>query len=152
MTWDRYEVYGQIASGGMATIDYGRLLGPRGFVRPVAIKRLHAQYAKDADFVAMFIDDARIASRLHHANVIPTLDVIEAPAGLALVMQYVHGESLATLLALALARGELVPVRVAVTLVSAILHGLHCAHEAKGDRGEPLAIVHRDVSPQNVLI
>jgi len=150
--WGRYAVYGEIASGGMATIDYGRLLGPHGFARPVAIKRLHPHFAKDPEFVTMFVDEARMSARLHHANVIPTLDVVEGPGELALVMEYVHGETLATLLDLARARDELVPVPVAVTLLAGVLHGLHAAHEAVDDRGAELRLVHRDVSPQNVLV
>ncbi|HTU63803.1 MAG TPA: serine/threonine protein kinase, partial [Polyangiales bacterium] len=74
---NRYQTFGEIASGGMATVEYGRLLGPHGFSRPVAIKRLHAQFAKDPAFAAMFIDEARLSARLTHANIVQTLDVIE---------------------------------------------------------------------------
>src|SRR5579862_3405779 len=71
----RYALHGEIASGGMATVHFGRLLGPVGFSRTVAIKRLHPQYAKDPEFVSMFLDEARVAARILHPNVIPTLDV-----------------------------------------------------------------------------
>src|SRR6478672_5889283 len=98
--WGRYVVYGEIASGGMATIEYGRLLGPLGFARPVAIKRLHAHFARDPDVVAMFIDEARVSSRFNHANVVPTLDIVQGEGELALVMEYVPGESLDALLEL----------------------------------------------------
>ncbi|MET0389027.1 MAG: protein kinase [Polyangiales bacterium] len=148
----RYIVYGEIASGGMASVQYGRLLGPHGFSRAVAIKRLHPCFAKEPEFLAMFIDEARLSARLVHANIIHTLDVIQAPGELALVMEYVHGESLWTLLRAARDRGEAIPVHVASALLASTLHGLHAAHEARGDHGESLDIVHRDVSPQNILV
>ena len=95
----RYVLYGEIASGGMATVHYGRLTGPAGFSRTVAIKRLHAQYAKDPEFAAMLLDEGRMAARIGHPNVVPTLDVIARDGELFLVMEYVHGESLARLVA-----------------------------------------------------
>src|ERR1700689_4931686 len=83
----RYVLYGEIASGGMATVHFGRLVGPAGFSRPVAIKRLHAQFARDPDFVKMFLDEARLAARIAHPNVIPTLDVVAAEDEVFLVME-----------------------------------------------------------------
>jgi serine/threonine-protein kinase len=136
----------------MATIQYGRLAGPAGFARNVAIKRLHAQFARDPSFVSMFLDEARLAARIAHVNVISTLDVLADGDEVSLVMEYVHGESLAGLLAVAKARGENVPTRVACTMLSHALHGLHAAHDTRGENGEPLGIVHRDVSPQNVIV
>jgi serine/threonine-protein kinase len=146
----RYALYGELASGGMATVHFGRLLGPVGFNRTVAIKRLHPQLAKDPEFVAMFLDEARLAARIHHPNVASTLDVIATEGELLLVMEYVHGESLARLLRLG--REAPPPIDVTVAILVGTLHGLHAAHEAKNERGEPLNLVHRDVSPQNVLI
>src|ERR1051325_10864204 len=90
----RYALYGEIASGGMATVHFGRLLGPVGFSRTVAIKRLHPQFAKDPEFVAMFLDEARVAARVQHPNVVSTLDVVPLEDELFLVMEYVQGESL----------------------------------------------------------
>src|SRR5580692_2033966 len=148
----RYAIYGELASGGMATVHLGRLLGPVGFSRTVAIKRLHEQFAKDPDFVSMFLDEARLCARIKHPNVVPTLDVIAGDRQLLLVMDYVQGESLSRLFRSAVARGERIPLKVTVAIVSGMLHGLHAAHEAKDERGEPLGIVHRDVSPQNVLV
>jgi serine/threonine-protein kinase len=148
----RYALHGEIASGGMATVCFGRLLGPIGFSRPVAIKRLHPQLAKDESARAMFIDEARLAARIHHPNVVQTLDVIHEGDELLLVMEYVHGESLAKLVRAAKRRGDRVPLPVALAIVAGMLQGLHAAHEAKGEDGRPLGIVHRDVSPQNVLV
>jgi eukaryotic-like serine/threonine-protein kinase len=148
----RYALYGEIASGGMATVHLGRLLGPVGFSRTVAIKRLHAQLAKDPEFVAMFMDEARLAARIVHPNVVPMLDVVALDGELFLVMEYVEGEPLGRLLRTADERGQRVPLRIIATILTGVLHGLHAAHEAKNDRGEPLGIVHRDVSPHNVLV
>jgi serine/threonine-protein kinase len=148
----RYAIFGEIAAGGMATVHYGRLLGPIGFSRTVAIKRLHAQFARDADFVAMFLDEARLAARIQHPNVVPTLDVVATESELFLVMEYVQGETLARLVRTMRERGERIPPAVASCIVAQALHGLHAAHEAKDEKGQPLGVVHRDVSPQNVLV
>ncbi|MET0385273.1 MAG: protein kinase [Polyangiales bacterium] len=148
----RYEVLAEIGSGGMATVQYGRLHAPHGFVRRVAIKRLHPQFAKDPEFVDMFIDEARLSARLVHANIVATLDVVDAPDELALVMEYVHGESLWNLLRLSSQYEKPVPIRVATALTASVLYGLQAAHEAKNELGEPLGIVHRDVSPHNILV
>jgi serine/threonine protein kinase len=148
----RYALYDKIASGGMATVHLGRLLGPVGFARTVAIKRLHAQFAEDPEFVSMFLDEARMVARISHPNVVPTLDVVATEGELFLVMEYVHGESLARLLRASHAGGTRIPPDMVVTLMVGVLHGLHAAHEARSERGEPLGIVHRDVSPQNILV
>ncbi|MCB9585241.1 MAG: serine/threonine protein kinase [Polyangiaceae bacterium] len=148
----RYAIYGEIAAGGMATVHLGRLQGEAGFQRTVAIKRLHPQFSKDPDFVNMFLDEARIAARIRHPNVVSTLDVVNSDGELLLVMDYVHGESLSKLVRIASAEGGFVPLSVASGIVSQALLGLHAAHEAKTERGEPLGIVHRDVSPQNIMV
>jgi serine/threonine-protein kinase len=143
----RYRLYGEIAHGGMATVHFGRLVGPVGFARTVAIKRLHPQFAKDPEFVSMFLDEARLAARIHHPNVVATLDVVTTKSELFLVMDYVHGEPLSRLLRVARP-----PLPVLSAILVGVLHGLHAAHEAHSERGRPLEIVHRDVSPQNVLV
>ncbi len=148
----RYAIFDAIASGGMATVHIGKLVGPVGFSRIVAIKRLHENLARDPVFVAMMIDEARLVSRIDHPNVVPTLDVVATDQELYIVMEYVKGESLARLVTAARARGEGIPVGVAVSVIVDALHGLHAAHEARGERGQALEIVHRDVSPQNLLV
>ena len=148
----RYALYDEIAAGGMATVHVGRLLGPVGFSRTVAIKRLHAQYAKDPEFVSMFLDEARLAARIRHPNVVQTLDVVAAKGELFLVMDYVQGESLSKLIRSSAAQGERPPPRVIAAILCGALAGLQAAHEARTERGEPLNIVHRDVSPQNILV
>ncbi len=151
-TIGRYALHAEIASGGMATIHIGRLLGPVGFARTVAIKRLHPPLAKDPEFVAMFLDEARLAARIRHPNVVSTLDVVATEGELFVVMEYVPGESLARLLRAVRTAKEMVPVPIAATIMVGVLHGLHAAHEARDERGDPLRIVHRDVSPHNILV
>lgn len=148
----RYVVHDRIAAGGMATVHVGRLLGAAGFSRTVAIKRLHDAYAKDPDFVAMLLDEARLAASIRHPNVVPTLDVVAEQEELLVVMEYVEGDSVAHLTKLAEAAEARVPVSFAAAIVAQALHGLHAAHEARDKNGEPLGIVHRDVSPQNILV
>jgi eukaryotic-like serine/threonine-protein kinase len=148
----RYALYEKIASGGMASVHIGRLLGPVGFARTVAIKRMHPQFFEDPEFTAMFLDEARLAARIRHPNVVPTLDVVTMDGELFIVMDYVQGESLARLHRHASTRGERMPPAMAATLMVGVLHGLHAAHEAKNDHGQALGIVHRDVTPQNILV
>jgi len=148
----RYALYDRIAAGGMATVYIGRLVGPVGFARTVAIKRLHPQFASDAEFVAMFLDEARLAARIQHPNVVSTLDVVATMGELFLVMDYVRGEPASALLRQLNARGERLPPRIMAAVVSGALQGLHAAHTATDEAGHPLGIVHRDVSPQNVLV
>jgi serine/threonine-protein kinase len=136
----------------MATVHFGRLSGAAGFSRTVAIKRLHPNYAKDSEFVAMFVDEARLAARIRHPNVVPTLDVVSIEGEIFLVMDYVHGESLAKLHRAMLGLEQPTAPRIIATVMSGVLHGLHAAHEAKTEQGDSLNIVHRDVSPQNVLV
>jgi serine/threonine-protein kinase len=148
----RYAIYDRIAAGGMATVHLGRLVGERGFSRTVAIKRLHPHLAMDPDFVGMFLDEARLAARVRHPNVVPTIDVVAKGDEVFLVMEYVDGEPLSALLRAANERGERVPIDYVSTLVTGILEGLHAAHQAIDDQGQPLNIVHRDISPHNVLV
>jgi len=148
----RYTLHGEIASGGMATVHIGRLVGSAGFAKMVAIKRLHAQFARDPEFVTMFLDEARLAARVLHPNVVQPLDVIATDSEVFLVMEYVRGESLSKLQRFLRPRDRRVPLKIAGAIMVGLLHGLHAAHEATNERGEMLGIVHRDVSPQNVIV
>jgi len=146
----RYVVFDEIAAGGMASVHLGRLMGAVGFSRTVAIKRLHPHLARDEEFAMMFLDEARLAARIRHPNVVAVLDVVHDEGELLLVMDYVQGESLSRL-ARSVRPGS-IPTRIAVTVMTGVLHGLHAAHEATTEQGEALHIVHRDVSPQNVIV
>ena len=149
---DRYVLHEELASGGMAAVHLGHVRGEGGFRRAVAIKRMHAHLTTSADARAMFLDEARISARIRHRNVVATLDVVEHERELFLVMEYVQGVALSVLAKRALESGEPFPAPVAVALVLDVLDGLHAAHETADETGKPLGIVHRDVSPQNVMV
>jgi serine/threonine-protein kinase len=148
----RYEIITNLASGGMATVFLGRALGAAGFNRLVAIKLLHPHIAADEQFITMFIDEARLAARIRHPNVVPTLDLQHGPEGHYLVMEFVEGESLLGLLRQTVKNNKPMPQGIAIRIVLDALAGLHAAHELTGDLGEPLHLVHRDVSPHNILV
>src|SRR5687768_4107496 len=126
---DRYELVGEIASGGMATVYLARLSGVGGFRRFVAMKRLHPHLAGEQEFVEMFLDEARLAAGIHHPNVVSILEVGASPVGYYLVMQYVEGDTLARLLARSSSKGQRLPTPIAVRIVLDALAGLHAAHE-----------------------
>jgi serine/threonine-protein kinase len=148
----RYLMQDLIASGGMASVHIGRMTGPAGFTRVVAIKQLHEHLSADPDFVSMFLDEARLTGCVQHPNVVSTIDVVEDRGDLFLVMDYVLGGSLAQLMSGARRAGEPVLLPIASSIMGGALGGLHAAHEVCTDGGQPLDIVHRDVSPQNILV
>jgi serine/threonine-protein kinase len=148
----RYLIFDEIGVGGMASVHLGMLTGAVGFRRIVALKQLHARFIHDPDFVAQFINEARLASRIHHANVVQTIDIVWTGTQLLLVLEYVEGDTLNRVLRSALERGLMVPIEVVCGMIAGVLHGLHAAHEVRDEEGVPLDIVHRDVSPQNILV
>jgi len=148
----RYVLGGPIAVGGMASVHYGRLDGPVGFRRTVALKRMLGAFAGSPQARAMFIDEARLAARIHHGNVVQTLDVVEEGDELFLVLEYVHGETLEQLLTKSRERGQRAPVKVVTAVLVGALRGLHAAHDARGEDGQPLELVHRDLSPHNLIV
>jgi serine/threonine-protein kinase len=148
----RYTLFAELASGGMATVYLGRLNGPVGFGRTVAVKRLHPHLTRDPNFAAMFLDEARLAARIQHPNVVPTIDVVTSDDEVFLVLEYVRGESLAGLLRAVIKANVMIPVPIAVSILIGALNGLHAAHEAVDEQGQPLDIVHRDMSPQNLIV
>jgi eukaryotic-like serine/threonine-protein kinase len=147
----RYALGQKIASGGMATVHLGHVVGAIGFKRIVAIKRLHERFATDPKFVSMFIDEARLAARVRHPNVVPTLDVVVDDGEIFVILEYVHGEPVHRLSRMVMTAARF-PLRIASGILFGVLLGLHAAHDARNERGEPLRIVHRDVSPQNILV
>jgi serine/threonine-protein kinase len=148
----RYETLLKLASGGMATVYVGALRGALGFRQLVAIKKPHAHLLDDPEFRRELLAEARLASLIHHANVVDVRDVDVTDASVALVMDYIEGASVGELL-VAASRG-IVKMRpgVAVRIALDALAGLHAAHEQTDEVGKPLGLVHRDVSPQNVLV
>ncbi|MBL9020163.1 MAG: protein kinase [Myxococcales bacterium] len=152
ITVGRYMLHRKIAKGGMATIHIAHLVGDVGFSRIVAAKRLHPELAQDREFVTMFLDEARIASKIHHRNVVPVLDVVTMNEEVILVQDFVHGVPMSWLAKTCLERGARVPLPIAVSVICQVLAGLHAAHETTDELGTPLHVVHRDVSPQNVMV
>jgi serine/threonine-protein kinase len=149
---DRFELIAELASGGMGTVFLARLGGAGGFQRLYAIKRLHEHLARHPEFIEMFLDEARLAARIHHPNVVPILEIGTNDAGYYLVMEYVEGDTAGHLVHSAAQEGKTVSSRVAVRIVLDVLAGLHAAHEGTDDDGRSLEIVHRDVSPHNILV
>jgi serine/threonine protein kinase len=152
MRFGRYETIQPLATGGMATVYLGRAVGAGGFERRVAIKVMHDHIADDPDFVAMFLDEARLAARIHHPNVVSTIDVHKGAEGMFLVMEYIEGASLKRVLRGMRKRKRRMPFGVTVRIMADTLNGLHAAHDLKGKSGQTLHLVHRDVSPHNILV
>jgi serine/threonine-protein kinase len=149
---DRYELIGELASGGMATVYLARLAGVGGFQRFVAIKRLHPHLAGEEEFIEMFLDEARLAAGIHHPHVVPILEVGQTENGYYLVMEYIEGDTLARIVARALSGGQNVPRSILLRIILDTLAGLHAAHELNDAHGESVNLIHRDCSPQNVLV
>ncbi|AKU94067.1 serine/threonine protein kinase [Labilithrix luteola] len=147
---ERYSLHEPIAAGGTAKVYYGRLHGIAGFSKLVAIKRIHTRLGADED-VSTLLDEARLGARVAHPNVVQVLDVVESAGETFLVMEYIHGEPLSVVIRSAETAGG-IPPSIAATIVAQALYGLHAAHEALSEKGKPLGIVHRDVSPQNILV
>ncbi len=148
----RYAMFQEIASGGMATVHLGCVLDGADRGQTCAIKRLRSTYVKDEDFLTMFLDEARIVARIRHPNVVATNDVVKSAAGMFLVMEYVHGETLSRLLRTTRAKHGRIPASISARVVHDVLLGLHAAHETRSESGVMLDVVHRDVSPQNVMV
>jgi serine/threonine-protein kinase len=149
---ERYETLRVIASGGMATVHLGRALGAGGFERLVAIKVMHPHLASEPEFLAMFLDEARLAARIRHPNVVSTLDVQQDEGGVFLVMDFIEGPSLQQVNRALKKSGREMPLGILLQIFLDTLAGLHAAHELRDGSGKPLNLVHRDVSPQNILI
>ena len=147
-----YELLERLATGGMAEVYLARRAGPHGFAKLVAVKRILPQLASDSDFVAMFVDEARVTARLAHPNIVQVFDFGEQEGELYMAMEYVDGTTGARLIRAAAARNEDIPLEVSLHVALSVLRGLEYAHNARDENGKPLFLVHRDVSPGNVLI
>ncbi len=148
----RYLLLRRIAVGGMGELLLARSAAAGGVQKLVAIKRVRSEYASDPTFVSMFLNEARLAATIDHANVVRTYDLVEDAGTFLMVMEYLHGEPLGRLLNTVASAGTRVPLGHVVTIVLGVAAGLHCAHERRGVDGRPLDIVHRDLSPGNVFI
>ena len=147
-----YQLGERLGSGGMAEVFVARRAGPRGFSKRFAIKRILPQLARDPHFVAMFSDEARICAALSHPNIVQVVDFGEQDGELFMAMEYVEGVSCAKLLRTVASQNTSVPLGAALYIAHEVLRALAYAHSARDESGRPLGIVHRDVSPGNVLI
>ncbi len=136
----------------MATVYVARQVGAAGFERLVVVKRVHPHLLVNQDFYDMFLDEARVASLIHHPNVVPVVDVVESAGELFLVMNYVDSSTLSGLRMAATKRKKRLPPHIVARIIADTLSGLHAAHEAVDMRGIHLDLVHRDVSPQNIIV
>jgi serine/threonine-protein kinase len=141
-----------IATGGMATVWAARLKGTRGFQKIVAIKTILPQLSEDPQFEQMFLDEASLASRIRHPNVAQILDLGEEAGVLFLVMDWVDGEPLSAVLKAASRDTGSIPLPITIRIISQAAAGLHAAHELRDESGSLLGLVHRDASPQNILV
>ncbi len=149
----KYQLFASIGSGGMAEVFLGVARGPRGFNKIVVIKRLRTNLANEQEnFVDMFLDEARLAARLNHPNIVSTYEVGEHESSLFIAMEFLDGQSLRSLTSRAAGREVKVPLNIAVHTTIEVLKGLHCAHELRDYDGSALNVVHRDVSPHNIFI
>jgi serine/threonine-protein kinase len=153
----RYQVLLPIAQGGMARVWAAKQHGQRGFSKLVAIKTILPELARDPKFESMFLDEARLAARVHHPNVCEIFDLGEEHSTLYLAMEWVNGESLSRVLKPPVPKGQQATAhrmnaRIAARILADSAKGLHAAHQLCDDAGQPLNVVHRDVSPQNIMI
>ncbi len=148
----KYVLLRKLAVGGMAEVFLAKAVGAEGFQRTVVIKRILPSYTEDDAFVSMFIDEARIAAALHHANIIQIIDFDKVDDAYYIAMEYVEGRDLRKVLDRGRKTGKRMSPILAAHVASLIASGLHYAHTRRGETGEPLHIIHRDVSPHNILI
>lgn len=148
----RYTLLSRLAIGGMAELFLARVQGLEGFEKVVVLKRILPHLVTDEDFVRMFLTEARLAARLDHPNVVHVHDIGREDGEYFFTMEYLHGEDLRRLLSGVRDQGMRLPLRHALSIVTQVAAGLHFAHEQVGFDGEPLGIVHRDVSPSNVIV
>ena len=148
----RYQIVKHLANGGMAQVLLARATGIEGFERHVVVKRIHTERAEDPVFVKMFLDEARLAAQLHHNNIVQVHDIGKERGEYFFAMEYVHGEDLRKLLMKVNKKKEKVPFEHVVTIVTTAALALHHAHEQRGPDRKPLGLVHRDVSPANIIV
>src|SRR5688572_22107417 len=153
MADSRYRITERVAAGGMAEVFRGVAESMRGFKKNIAIKRILPSLTKNKKFVAMFLDEARLSLSLQHANIVQVFDIGHTQDTYFIVMEYVDGIDLKSLIEWRRRMGRRVPIAPTLYIITEICKGLSYAHDViNPDTGRPLGIVHRDISPPNVLI
>ncbi len=148
----RYTVLEDLATGGMAQLFKVEAVGPEGFKRQFALKRIRPEYAADEEFVRLFVNEARLAALFDHKNIVRVFDLGREQGELYIVMEYVEGTDLRRAEKLLAARKAKMPLAVACYIAASVLRALHYAHTRTDDQGRPLNVIHRDVTPHNVLL
>ena len=148
----RYRVVDEIGIGGMASVHLGRMDGPGGFQKWVAIKRIHSHLVEDETFIQMFLDEARVAARISHPNVATVFELGKHEDTYWIAMEYLHGEPLREVMRRCEETGQPMPPEIACRVIADAAEGLHAAHELLGKNGEKLQLVHRDVTPHNLFV
>ena len=148
----RYQLLARLASGGMAEIFLARQTGIGGFEKLVVVKRILPHLAREQAFVEMFLDEAVIAAQLNHPNVVQIYDLGESERSYYIAMEYLEGESLGHLVSEGVRQGQPLGPGLAANLIAQVCDGLHYAHTLEDEQGRPLGIVHRDISPHNVIV
>ncbi|MBK7070679.1 MAG: protein kinase [Myxococcales bacterium] len=149
---NQYQILGHLATGGMAELYLARAVGIAGFERYVVLKRIMAEHARNHRFVTMFLDEARLAAQLHHPNIAQVYDIGRVSDSYFFTMEYVHGENVRDVLQRVAALKRQIPIEVTLTVIAGAAAGLHYAHDKRGINRQPLGIVHRDVSPSNLMV
>lgn len=148
----QYEIIRKLAQGGMAEVFLAKQKGYQGFEKLVVIKRILPELANSEDFIRMFLDEARTAADLRHSNIVQILEVGQEHGNYHIVMEFLHGQDLRRVLRQQLSQGARVPLQHALQIILDSAAGLHNAHQKKDMNGRRLGIVHRDVSPQNIIV
>ena len=148
----RYQLGARIATGGMAEVFLARSEGVQGFAKTVVIKRLLPHLAREPQVVEMFLNEARLTGRLDHPNVVQVLDLGEDHNAYYIAMEFLDGRALSEVRDAARAKGGMLPIPFVLRVVSDALAGLHNAHDARGDDGRALEIIHRDFNPDNIVV
>ena len=148
----KYILTERIAQGGMAEIHLGKLVGSDGFARACAFKRILPHYAQDNEFIEMFRNEANVAKQLQNKNIVQVFDFVSDGSSYMLVMEFVDGQDLRGVLSAAEQKGKRIPIELACFIAMETLSGLSYAHSAVDVTGKSMWIIHRDVSPQNILL
>src|SRR5258706_6142533 len=148
----KYRLLAELGKGGTANVYLAVAHGPSGFNKLVVLKVLKAELAAEAEFPRMFLNEARLAARLNHPNVVQTYEVLEGSGSPMIVMEYLEGAPLSRLLSRARDDGQPIPLAMHLRIISESLSGLHYSHELRDYDGTPLGVVHRDMTPQNIFV
>ena len=151
-SFGKYQLIKKLATGGMAEVWLARQTGIEGFAKNVVVKRILPHLSEDAEFVDMFGNEARIAARFSHSNIAQVYEFGEANGTYYIAMEFIHGEDLGRVMRKAYNAGGWLPLQLAIRIVASACEGLYYAHTRTDDSGRPLKVVHRDISPQNILV